>query len=249
VVAFWLWELAKIVQQGYGFHMSLQTYLTPSRRHSFEYCVRLLRKWLSILAPDLRQYTERTWGEAAISVFQRRCLMKTRIALSLVMFGLALVANLLRADEKDASASTQRLEALKQLKGDWVELGKDGKPTDKLVSSIRVTSAGSTVQETLFPGTDHEMVTMYHLDGPDLILTHYCMLGNQPRMRAVQGANPNVIAFKFIGGTNLKSDDEQHMDQATLTIEGTDHFKAEWVSCKDGKSCHKVAFNLVRKGS
>jgi hypothetical protein len=112
---------------------------------------------------------------------------------------------------------------------------------------MRVTSGGSTVQETLFPGTEHEMVTMYHLDGADLILTHYCMLGNQPRMRAEPGKDANTIVFQFVGGTNLKSTDDHHMHQATLNLDGKDRFKAEWVSCKDGKTCHQVQFDLVRK--
>ena len=94
-----------------------------------------------------------------------------------------------RAEEKGSSLSAARFAALKSLAGDWVALGKDGKPTDTIVSSIRVTSGGNTIQETLFPGSDHEMVTMYHIDGEDLILTHYCMLGNQPRMRAEAGGD------------------------------------------------------------
>ena len=35
--------------------------------------------------------------------------------------------------------------------------------------------------------------------------------------------------------------------KATLTLDGKDHFKAEWVSCKDGKTCHQVNLDLVRK--
>ncbi len=97
--------------------------------------------------------------------------MKTRIALILAEIVLRAVTASLRADEKTTLANAQRLEAIKQLAGDWVEVGKDGKPTDRIVSSIRVTSAGSAVLETLFPGTDHEMVTMYHMDGEDLIHT------------------------------------------------------------------------------
>jgi hypothetical protein len=151
-----------------------------------------------------------------------------------------------RADEKTTSAANARFETLKRLAGDWVEVGKDGKPTDKLVSSIRTTAAGSVVQETLFPDTDHEMVTMYHLDGGNVVLTHFCILGNQPRMRAEPGESKKLV-FRFIGGTNLKSEDEHHMNQATLTILGDDHFQAEWVSCKDGKACHTAQFDLVRK--
>ena len=173
--------------------------------------------------------------------------MKVRAAFSLLVIALSAVAPSARAGEKAAPANAQRFEALKKLAGDWVEVGKDGKPTDKVISSIRVTSAGSAVQETLFPGSDHEMVTMYHLDGADLILTHYCILGNQPRMRAEPGSDVHQIVFKFINGTNLKSDAEHHMHQATLTIESKDRFKAVWVSCKDDKPCHEAAFDLVRK--
>jgi hypothetical protein len=158
----------------------------------------------------------------------------------------ALVGNA-QADDKAGSVNARRFAGLKKLAGDWVEVGKDGKPTDKLVSSIRLTAAGSVVQETLFPGTDHEMVTMYHLDGSDLVLTHYCILGNQPRMRVEQGGSPTELAFKFVSSTNLKSDDERHMNEATLTLVDDDHFRARWLSCEEGKECHRVEFNLVRK--
>jgi hypothetical protein len=173
--------------------------------------------------------------------------MKFPAASTLVVIALLAAGALAKADEKTVPAALQQFEALKKLAGDWVEIGKDGKATDKLVSSIRVTSAGSAVQEILFPGSDHEMVTMYHLDGADLVLTHYCALGNQPRMRAEPGTETNKIAFKFIGATNLKSADEQHMNEATLTIAGTNRLQAEWVSCKEGKTCHQVKFDLVRK--
>jgi hypothetical protein len=173
--------------------------------------------------------------------------MKVQTAALLLTIAQLTVAVSSRADEKAAGANAKRFEALKKLAGDWVKVGEDGKPTDKVVSSIRVTSAGNTVQETLFPGSDKEMVTMYHLDGADLILTHYCMLGNQPRMRAEPGKDANTIVFKFISGTNLKSKDQHHMHQATLTFDGKDRFKAVWVSCKEGKPCHTATLDLVRK--
>jgi hypothetical protein len=173
--------------------------------------------------------------------------MKARNLFSLLMIALLAVPGLAKAEDRTKSTNAQRLEALKQLAGDWVEVGKEGKPGDKVVSSIRVTSGGTTVQETMFPGTDHEMVTMYHLDGEDLILTHYCSLGNQPRLRAEPGQDDNKIVFKFVSATNLKSGDDHHIHGATLNLLGKDHFKAEWVSCKDGKACHQVNLDLVRK--
>jgi hypothetical protein len=173
--------------------------------------------------------------------------MKFRAALALCAITVLTGGGATRAEEKAAPANVQRFEALKTLAGDWVALGKDGKATDKVISSIRVTSAGHTVQETLFPGSDHEMVTMYHLDGDDLVLTHYCSLGNQPRLRAEPGTDVNKIAFKFVSSTNLKSPDDHHINGLTLSLDGRDHFKAEWVSCKDGKACHQVNLDLVRK--
>src|SRR5580700_11113984 len=98
-----------------------------------------------------------------------------------VLFLIALVPLALTATagEKTSSSSAARFEALKKLAGDWVEVGKDGKPSTTVLTSIRVTAGGSAIHETIFPGTDKEMVTLYHLDGDDLILTHYCVLGNQ----------------------------------------------------------------------
>jgi hypothetical protein len=173
--------------------------------------------------------------------------MKVRIVSNLLLLGILAIGITAMAADKTAPSASSRFEALKALAGDWVELSADGKPTNKLLSSIRLTSGGTALQETIFPGTDHEMVTMYHVDGSELVLTHYCMLGNQPRMRADAGAEPNRFAFKFIGATNLKSPQEQHMNEATLTILGPDRFQSEWVSCQDGKTCHQVKFDLARK--
>src|SRR5262249_25095171 len=119
--------------------------------------------------------------------------MKLQTVSSLLTIALLAATASSPADEKAVATSAQRFEALKKLAGDWVMVGKDGKPTDTVVSSIRVTSGGSAIQETLFPGGEKEMITMYHLDGADLILTHYCMLGNQPRLRAEPGTDVNKI--------------------------------------------------------
>src|SRR6187431_1466103 len=102
------------------------------------------------------------------------------------------------------------LEKLKSLAGTWVAADKDGKPTDQVVSVIRVTAGGSAVEETLFPGQAQEMLSVYHRDGSDLLMTHYCMLGNQPRMKADPASPPGQIRFKFAGGTNLDPSKDMH---------------------------------------
>ena len=93
-----------------------------------------------------------------------------------------------RRPRPPAPRAPAALERFKALAGEWVA-AEDGEMTKKgdLVARYAVTAGGSAVVETVFPGSPHEMVTVYHADGPDLVLTHYCVEGNQPRMRARGG--------------------------------------------------------------
>src|SRR6478736_10069180 len=106
----------------------------------------------------------------------------------MLLGGLMLLALTTGSRAEDAPArstpSHSGLERLKKMVGTWVEADKDGKPTDKVVSVVKVTAGGSAVHETHFPGQPMEMVSVYHLDKGDLVMTHYCVLGNQPRMKA-----------------------------------------------------------------
>jgi hypothetical protein len=138
------------------------------------------------------------------------------------------------------------LERFKQLAGEWV--GKDSAGAFQEVRvSYKVTAAGSAVVETIFPGQPFEMITVYHADGDDLVLTHYCAAGNQPRMKAERGTDANKFAFKFAGATNLKSENDMHMHDATFTFPDNDTIVSEWTHFKDNKSAGVVKFELTRK--
>jgi hypothetical protein len=140
-------------------------------------------------------------------------------------------------------------ERLKKLAGTWVEADKDGKPTDKVVSVVRVTAGGSAVHETLFPGQPQEMVSVYSLNKGDVIMTHYCVLGNQPRMKADLAGPKNQIHFAFAGGTNLDPAKDMHMHAATLTFVDDDHIEIVGEAWADGKPAenHCGQMSLVRK--
>lgn len=170
----------------------------------------------------------------------------------IIVLSLAWVAApALRAGEEKSedNFAAAGFERIKGLAGEWVATGPDGQPTDKLVSVYRVTAAGTAVMETLFPGTEHEMVTMYHADRGELVLTHYCAAGNQPHMRARPGGAPNQLVFEFTGGTNITSEKDAHMHQATITFVDSEHLRAEWLHFQDGKPGHTAEFNLVRRKS
>jgi hypothetical protein len=148
-----------------------------------------------------------------------------------------------------APATHAGLDKLKKLAGTWVEADKDGKPTDKVVSVIKVTAGGSAVTETLFPGQPMEMVSVYHKDGADLVMTHYCALGNQPRMKADPKSPANQIKWEFAGGTNLDPAKDMHMHGGTLTFVDDDHIEFVGVAWEGGKpsETHCGTMKLVRK--
>jgi hypothetical protein len=140
------------------------------------------------------------------------------------------------------------LEKFRQLAGEWV--GKatfGGKDMGEARVSYKVTSGGSTVLETVFAGTDHEMVSAIHRDGDALVLTHYCHLGNQPRMKATGQWTGDKIEFKFADATNLKSDKDMHMRNATFTFLDKDSLKAEWTLYQNGKPGDTAVVELKRK--
>jgi hypothetical protein len=90
------------------------------------------------------------------------------------------------------------------------------------------------------------MLTVYHPDGDDLVLTHYCMLGNQPRMKAEKGQKEGVIRFAFDGGGNMKPNDK-HMHSLTITFLDADHVREDWALFDGGTEQKVVTLNLVRK--
>ncbi|MFL5340042.1 MAG: hypothetical protein ACJ8F7_07815 [Gemmataceae bacterium] len=168
--------------------------------------------------------------------------MTMRATLSILAVLAALAAG--RGEDKKTAA----FDKFKQLEGEWV--GKETGGAHDVHGDVHVkyklTGGGTALMETLFPGTDHEMVTVIHADGPDLLLTHYCMLGNQPRMKA-SAPEGNTVAFKFAGATNLKSDQDMHMHDATYTFVDKDTLKTEWLNFDKGKEAGKVVFELKRK--
>ena len=43
------------------------------------------------------------------------------------------------------------------------------------------------------------MVSVYHLVGGDLVLTRYCAMAKQPRMKLVTGGQAGDLVFDFAG--------------------------------------------------
>ena len=125
---------------------------------------------------------------------------------------------------------------LKQLEGVWEAKGKDGAVSR---SEFEVTGNGTVLLErfsnTGLPGNGR-MATAYHLDGADLVLTHYCMANNQPVLRAERfDAAAREIQFEFLRAGNLPSPNSGHMRRAKYKLVDGDHFVSEWEFFENGK--------------
>lgn len=152
-----------------------------------------------------------------------------------------------RANQQDPAAATcPAFEQLKTLVGEWAmpDSDSDGAPDGQV--SYKLISAGSVVMETVFPDQPHEMVTMYHMDGPDLLVTHYCAAGNQPRMKAKRTDDPGKVEFAFKDGTNMDPSKDMYMGALTVTFTDADHFTQEWTSFEDGKPGEPLTFQWTR---
>jgi hypothetical protein len=151
--------------------------------------------------------------------------------------------------KRPAVSSKTAFEKMKTLEGTWLAADEYGKPTAQVVSIIKVTAGGSVVHETLFPGQSEEMVSVYTVDGPDLVMTHYCVLGNQPRLKADPKSPANQIRFEFAGGSNLDPAKDKHMHSVTLTIVDDGHIEIKGVGWQGGAPTKDMccAKQLVRK--
>ena len=149
-----------------------------------------------------------------------------------------------RSGETDPSIAS--LDFMKKLEGSWVALDEHGQPTQQVSSVFRVTSGGSAVEETVFPGTEKEMVTLYYVRDGVLQLTHYCMLGNQPHMLAQPVKTPGELAF-VCDGKGVASEDEGHMHTGSFHLGPDGRLHSHWQMLEKGKETHLADFTLVRR--
>jgi hypothetical protein len=166
--------------------------------------------------------------------------------IALIVTPLALQASA-GQDTTDSRLPGPTLDAIKGMVGDWVAVGEDGQLGTELVSTSRITAGGSAVIETVFPGPEREMVTVYYMDGDDLVLTHYCVAGNQPHMRARRDSPQGSVVFECLGGANIVTAEDAHMHSAIIQIEDADHVHSVWSMFEGTENTYTADFRLVRK--
>ena len=159
------------------------------------------------------------------------------------------------ASASEELTAQEAFERLKALAGTWegsasgegAEAAAEADATGNVVHEFEVTASGHVLMERMGPNTDYEMVNMYHLDGSDLVLTHYCSSGNQPRMKFNAATSaPNRLVFDFDGGTNLETA-PSHIHSAEIRLPSKDRLDSAWMAHEGAEEAGTMTFHLKRR--
>ncbi len=141
----------------------------------------------------------------------------------------------------------EKFERIKSLVGRWEGTStSQHEGTHEAAFEFSLTAGGSVVVEKQFVGTDHEMYTLYYMSREDLLLTHYCMLGNQPRMISTGQGGEDEVSFDFADKTGMETEGDSHMHKAKIMFVSPSHIRSEWVMYKEGSQADMAKIDLKR---
>ena len=187
--------------------------------------------------------------------------MKTRIINISIVCSVIIGWSMVAAEE----GSLAVYKWMQQLEGDWVlspAVIQEGAATkhnlvapmvgsDQVAMSFRIIGAGSTVQESLLPGTPREMVTMYHCQDLGCLqvkATHYCVKQNQPQMVASTEIKDGGVIFNCDMNTSLCQswDDHVHAISHELSADGN-RLKTTYSSFMNGEHTKDSIYHFDKK--
>jgi hypothetical protein len=150
------------------------------------------------------------------------------------------------AQTEDASSAKAAFGRFKRLQGKWK--GRSTKGWEDKVD-FRTIAKESVVVSTSFDAHPNEtMLTTIHLDGDRLMLTHYCVAQNQPRLVATAFADGGkTITFTFLDGTGLPTRDRGHMDKVVYRFIDDNHVTTRWTWYQNGKETWMEEIELERE--
>jgi len=163
--------------------------------------------------------------------------LHTAISFAMLLTALAAVAE---------PNSQKSFDMLKTLSGTWEGKNVQGQPVQ---ISYRMTAGGSALMSEILAtemNMQEDMISMFHMDGDRLLLTHYCAAGNQPRMVASLSPDGKSVIFDFLDATNLVAPHTGHMHRVVFNFVDTNHHTEQWRFIQDGKEFVEM-FDLTRK--
>lgn len=130
-------------------------------------------------------------------------------------------------------------ETFKGLRGKWA-IQSSGK-TLAFEMTYEVASNGSIVTEQF----GKELSVIYP-DGQNVLMTHFCNRGNQPRLRLKANDRHDVFEFEMFDITNLKSADAPHVQRIVYRITDKNRIELQ-ILWKTDKGEQSEDYTLVRK--
>jgi hypothetical protein len=175
--------------------------------------------------------------------------MKSNRNLLLCILGLTtFIISPSTAEEMKPYEGSPAFEKIKTLIGDWQgTMEMDGKPVS-VTATYQLTSGGSAILEIIFRGMPREMATLYHDNSrKELIMTHYCMLHNQPKLKLVRNTEKELF-FDLADDSDIDVATEEHMHSLKLKFDGPDKMIQYWTKYEDGKkhSVHEIKYVRVK---
>jgi Tol biopolymer transport system component len=148
---------------------------------------------------------------------------------------------------RDEPTAVDAFRMLTQLEGRWLGSGgRLGAEPEETVHELTVAAGDSVVMEVMDPEGEREL-NVYHLVDGDLMLTHYCGAGNQPRLKLdLDRAAPGVLPFTLVDGSGFDPDTDRHIHSARLIVRHGGHLESWWTAEKEGKLVMESRFVLER---
>lgn len=155
--------------------------------------------------------------------------MRRRLVLSWGM-GVLLGACASSRDEPGPRVSAIAFGVLRALEGRWREA------VDNPVETVEywLTANDTVLVERWGLRSGRESMTLYHMDGRDLVAEHYCPQGNQPKLGLVEMQGGGYL-FRLRGGANLETPDRAHQYEFWIAVDGPDSFRRSEVYVGNGE--------------
>jgi hypothetical protein len=130
-------------------------------------------------------------------------------------------------------------EVFKSLNGQWA-ISSGGK-TLPFRMTYAIASNGSIVTEQF-----GKELSVFYNDNGNLLMTHFCNRGNQPRLKLKAGGAASRYEFDMFDITNLKDPSDDHVHAIIYEIPDPQHIRLEIIWKKgDGEESEKYVLTKL----
>ncbi len=152
-----------------------------------------------------------------------------RLLMTMAPVFIALVSGITNAQ---TAADFNGLEAIE---GNWKLVKATSEQEQNFRLRYHFIARNSALVEVYGDPAKQTTETIFHRDGAELLATHYCARGNQPRLKASAQQDTKRLQFNFLDITNLNNKKDPHMVRMTYRFIDKDHFEKAETYLVDGQ--------------